>query len=466
MNEQMENTVQQVAENCIKIFREAASYEEGVQRISEEYQIPKEDILIKPGTVWSGANDLSDESIVENLCSSAVFANNAEAVCSFFAKLQGVIDQIELKLYASSLTNSQNISQNPRLHGFLFEQIHAATYNMRAKLAGKPYIARVLKPADGTYGKNSVDIIIRDTKLGRDVCRYQAKCCQTANDTIQAVKNGNYNNQRLLVPEEQVAEVKAAFPNKTVTSCLDHGGVCSNKTSYSEAKRLQYAIQNNDYSGINWGALSAKDIACAGLQNLKTPLLLDVVMRAGFGVSDKLLFDGGKEWGAVAWDTAKRTLLDTGKLMASTVVKVLLKTKAGVPESLKNIGEQAIYYLVSATFDTAVELIKCGRGEQSIDTAVDHVAKNVVQGAAALAGAKAGASVGTMAGGPVGTVVGAVVGSVLGGLCGSKAGEYVEKAHNEIKNLNNGFEKAGAAAKTKNIQPSYHQMKESRRITV
>ncbi|MCS5854374.1 hypothetical protein LNO23_00245 [Klebsiella pneumoniae subsp. pneumoniae] len=55
------------------------------------------------------------------------------------------------------------MNQQLNLDGFIAEQHHADTFNLDAVAKGSEYRAEVLKPkSGGTYGKNSVDVVIRD----------------------------------------------------------------------------------------------------------------------------------------------------------------------------------------------------------------------------------------------------------------------------------------------------------------
>lgn len=75
------------------------------------------------------------------------------------------------------------------------------------------------------------------------------------------INNGNYNNQRLLVPAEQVEEVQKAFPNKTVSSTIGSGDVKSTPLSKSDAKGIQKEAQSGNWNDLNWNEYKTKDLA-------------------------------------------------------------------------------------------------------------------------------------------------------------------------------------------------------------
>lgn len=119
------------------------------------------------------------------------------------------------------MTNKYEFSQCKNLDGFIAEQYHVNMFNMKAAIEKSNIRARVLKPLPGEkYGKNSVDIVLENIKTGKRVHQYQSKFGKDAKSTIALLKQGDYNNQRFIVPTEQVSEVSKAFPNKTVTDHL------------------------------------------------------------------------------------------------------------------------------------------------------------------------------------------------------------------------------------------------------
>ena len=147
-------------------------------------------------------------------------------------------------------------SMNPNLDGFIAEQHHVNSFNMNAAAKGSGLRAEVqpLKPGE-TYTKNGFDVIIKDAS-GKRIHQYQMKYGATAEDTIRMINSGNYNNQTLVVPEEQVAAVQEAFPNKTVTSTIGDGDVSSKPLTKEQAKELQEKAQTGNFMDANLHFLS------------------------------------------------------------------------------------------------------------------------------------------------------------------------------------------------------------------
>ena len=154
-------------------------------------------------------------------------------------------------------TKAGSINNNPHLDGFIAERQHVETFNLNAEARGSEYRAEVLEPAPGErYGKNSVDIVIKD-RSGKIVKRYQSKYCKDAAATEQAFKNGDYRGQQKLVPEGQAEEI----PSKTTTHIEAPDGTKSDTLTKEDAKSLQEQTQNGEIQEFDWNNFSTKDIA-------------------------------------------------------------------------------------------------------------------------------------------------------------------------------------------------------------
>lgn len=126
------------------------------------------------------------------------------------------------------LTQSGKINKNPNLNSYIAKQVHVNTFNRNAALNGSGARAEVLKPSSGQkYGK-------------------------TSKETINMIKKGDYRNQRIIVPSEQVEDVQEAFPNKTVSDKISCDGIDSDSVSKSDATIAQEKAQER---GLSWRRL-------------------------------------------------------------------------------------------------------------------------------------------------------------------------------------------------------------------
>jgi hypothetical protein len=148
------------------------------------------------------------------------------------------------------------ITQTPNLDGFIAEQHHADTFNMEAAARGSPYRAEVLKSGPGeTYGKNSVDIVIRDGD-GKIVRRYQSKYGSDAEATQDLFDKGDYRGQRKLVSEGQGKDIQGS------TETIECEGIKSKPLSKEAAKEQQRRIQEQqEAKHYEWNEVNSKAIA-------------------------------------------------------------------------------------------------------------------------------------------------------------------------------------------------------------
>lgn len=338
-------------------------------------------------------------------------------------------------MYDTITTNSGFINQNMNLDGFIAEQHHANSFNLEAKLHGSDQIAEVLVPKDGqVYGKNSVDIVIKD-KSGKIIERYQAKYGKTAEETIKMIEKGNYNNQRLLVPAEQVEEVQKAFPNKTVSATVGSGKIKSKQLNKAEAKTLQKEAQSGNWNELNWNEYKSKDLAlgigrqagCAALQGAAIGAGMEIATKVWNGeeikseeVVDKAL-ESGADFGVKA---ATAGALKVG--VEKGIIKAIPKgTPAG---TLANIAYVAVENVKIAG--------KVATGEMTVREGLNKMEETTVSTVAGIAASTKGATIGGAIGsvfGPAGTLVGGFVGGTVGYIAGSKVAEKVVQGVQKVR---------------------------------
>ena len=174
----------------------------------------------------------------------------------YYRDLDFALLKANSNLYDTIHTSSGLVNQNPALDGFIAEQHHAQTFNLNAEAKGSYYRAEALPPSSDGYTKNSVDIVIKDTRTGKIVRRYQAKYYKDAESTAQAFKDGDYRGQRKLVPDGQETDIKNS---SNVIESPD--GVKSKPLSKQEAKTLQEEAQSGNWNDLNWNEYKTKDLA-------------------------------------------------------------------------------------------------------------------------------------------------------------------------------------------------------------
>ena len=348
-------------------------------------------------------------------------------------ELGDILNEANAQLYRTVTTQDGAISQQLNLDGFLAEQQAVNSFNAAAKLNDSPFRAEVCAPEPGqTYGKNSFDVIIRG-KGGRIVHQYQFKYGKDADATIQMLRRGNYNNQTLVVPPEQVEAVQAAFPGKTVVSQI--GGtekvpVASAPQSKADVKAMQNEIQNsgtvaeldwNSYDNRMLGKYVGRTAMMAGIQG--------AVLGAGFSLAAKLVSDEPVEVEDVVAD-ALRTGADTS-IKAATAGAITVAAKRGLLGAITPLTEAVpIANLACVAVENVKTLGRAAAGELTAGEALDQMAGNTVAMYYGLGCSAAGMAIGAaaLAWIPIaGPVIGGLTGGVIGYAAGSKFGQSVYK---------------------------------------
>lgn len=353
----------------------------------------------------------------------------------YLHELDEAIKTANQSMYNTIATKSGVINQNPNLDGFIAEQHHANSFNLNANAKNSNLKAEVLKPKSGqTYSKNSVDVVIKDN-TGKIIERYQAKYGKTAEDTIKMIKEGNYNNQRLLVPAEQLEEVQKAFPNKTVVSQIGSGDIKSNPLEKIRAKELQQEAQSGNWNDSNWNEYKSKDLAVGIGKQAAGAALQGAAIGVGFHVAQKVWNGEEIEAGEVI-EQALVSGADFG-VKAATAGALKVGAEKGILKVIpKGTPAATIANIAHVGIENVKIIGKIATGELTLEEGWEKMEQTTVATFAGIScGAKGtaiGAAVGTVFG-PAGTLIGGFIGGTIGYIAGSKFGEAVVKTSQEIR---------------------------------
>lgn len=351
--------------------------------------------------------------------------------------LQGLDDAVRnanQEMYDTITTKSGVISQNPNLDGFIAEQHHVNSYNMKAKATGGELYAEVLKPKPGeTYSKNSVDIVIRDIS-GKIKYRYQVKYGATAEETIKMIKQGDYKGQRLIVPKEQVEAVQKAFPNRKVSATIGEGDIKSKPLTKQQAKELQKKAQTKNWLDADWNDYLAKDIAMGIGKQAGQACLQGVAVGAGMTLVSKVC--KGEEIDGE--EVVKNAIVSGADFGVKTATAGALKVacEKGILKAIpKGTKGSTFANIAFVAVENVKVLGKVVSGELTAKEGVDVMQQTTgacLAGLVASAkGSALGATIGTVLG-PIGSAVGGFVGGTLGYMAGSKIGQSIVKGAQKV----------------------------------
>ena len=375
---------------------------------------------------------------------SQVVANTLSA-----AKANVYVDNVNLAIGKSNeeilsalTTKTGEISQNPNLDGFIFEERHAGTFNIDAAVKEKNYYAKALKPEIGeTYGKNSIDMTIEDS--GKIVRKYQAKAYKNANETAKSFydrqQGYKYKFQSKLVPSDQTGDI----PNSV--DKMKFGEVESKNISKEEIKNIQEKYQSGDKEAVKFSFEKDVDVLAISKQ-LGKQAVINGTMGVGIGMALDVgtkLVSGEEVEVAEVIEAGMKTGTSMGLSTAVAGGIRVAVEKNVLPKVLSKIlsSNSVIGAIAGASMDIIGTAFKLGSGEISLGEATRNIGKSIgsAYGAIIASGWGYGIAMAAMAGlgviGTVGVVIGvgvAVVTSVVCGLVGSKVGGAIAEGIGKI----------------------------------
>lgn len=416
------------------------------ERTSEEIQEMSTEIItslkiteeMKVSQQKAIASGRSKESWFASTVLQSTSQMSAQESAKYLQSLDDAVKNANVAMHEAITTKSSGYtipSHNPNLDGFIAEQHHVNSFNMDAAAKGSGLRAEVqpLKPGE-TYSKNGFDVIIKDAN-GNRIHQYQMKYGATAEDTIRMLKSGNYNNQTIVVPAEQVEAVQKAFPNKTVTSTIGDGDVKSKPLTKEQAKELQEQAQKGNFMDADWNDYVAKDIALGIGKQTGYACLQGAAVGAGMAIATKV-WNGEPIDGEEVVETAIVSGADFGVKTATAGALKAASEKGILKVIPKGTKGSTFANIAFVAIENVKVLGKVATGELTAKEGIDVMQQTTgacVAGLAASAkGTAIGASIGSVLG-PVGAAVGGFIGGTIGYMAGSKIGQAVVKGAQKVR---------------------------------
>ena len=254
------------------------------------------------------------------------------------------------------------------------------------------------------------------------------------------IEKGNYNNQRIIVPKEQLEEVQSHFKakgsNKTITDRIEAYGVKGKSYSKEELKQLQTDLQKNGtLPEVGYNQMQTSTILKSIGANAGALALQACAITTGFEVVHDLV--AGKEInGDELIENALKTGADTGvKVITAGALEVSVRkgliklipkgTPAGVLANAACVGIENVKILS-----------EIGEGKLSVTQGLDTMGRTTLSMSAGLMamgkGSAVGAKLGTLVNPGLGTAVGGFVGGIVAYAAGSKVGNVVYSAVKKV----------------------------------
>lgn len=323
-----------------------------------------------------------------------------------------------------------HIKMSPNLDGNIAENMVAKTTELSGFLQDKNIRVEVRD----AFTKNSVDVRAMNLDNGK-FQNYQLKFGKDAKATIELIERGNYNNQQIIVPSEQLEEVQAHFKakgsSKTISDHIDAWGAKSKKFTKEEVKKLQNAAQEDGIMpSMDYSHYQTKDLAMSIGKNAGVMALQAAAVTTGLNIAQKI-FKGEEidpdEMVEVAIKTGADTTVKTvtaGTLQVAIrkgIISFIPKaTPAGVIANIACVGIENVKILG-----------KIISGDMSITKGLDQMGRVTTSMIGGFWGMAKGASIGAslvapipIIGPPLAVFTG-FVGGMIGYFGGSKLGETV-----------------------------------------
>ena len=349
---------------------------------------------------------------------------SAKSVNNYIDTVNTAIDNANKTLVESVTTKAGTINQNPNLDGFIFEEHHAGTFNIDAAIKQKSYYAEALKPETGeTYGKNSVDLAIKNT--GKNVRKYSAKAYKNAKESAKAfydkITGYKYKFQSKLVPTDQTGDIANSVDK------IKYGDVESKGITKTEIKDIQKDLQSGNKKDIlNF----KKDVNTISISNqIGKQAMVNGTMGLGIGMAANIgtKIIQGKE---VEVEEVIEAGIKTGASMGMATavaggIRVAVEKKVIPTVFSRILTNNTIGAIAASSMDIIGIAFKLGSGEISLGQAVKDVGKSVGAAYGAIVasgwGYAGGMAIAGMIGlgtiGAVGTILGIGVAIVAGAVC-------------------------------------------------
>lgn len=346
---------------------------------------------------------------------------NDQAGIAELKKLAGRIEAINASKAAMSLDKRA---------GFIFEEVHAGTFNAAARKAGDFQTTAVTGGTGGFAGDQRVDIrVVQGDKI---VAEAQAKCCGSAARSAVSSAKPKYAGTQRILPDDQTqaardmlsksAKAKATSQNPRmreigtnrqeaaakVTNKLKAAGHESKAITHEQAQTLA----SGDMSSVT-RTIAMETVKSAATNAAKSGLAVSAAISAATNLAK--VCNGQipvkEAIKAVAADGATGAVRAAATAVAAEGVKEVAK-RALSANAARSFGAGSGPLAVAGC---AAEIVTDAyKGELTVEKA----ARSATRAAGGWAGAEGGALVGSAICPGIGTVIGAVIGGIGGSWLG------------------------------------------------
>lgn len=399
-----------------------------------------------------------NDAAVQGISKERWLAGTLEEACIGMSVNQygQILQSMEDVLYEKNIELSEalkrasdgHIKMSPNLDGNIAENMIAKTTELSGVLQGK----KIKVEVRDVFTENSVDVRAINLDTGK-YKNYQLKFGKDAKATIQLIERGNYNNQQIIVPSEQLEEVQAHFKakgsSKTISDHIEVWGAKGRSFTKQDMKELQIVAQEDGIMPtMDYSHYQTKDLALSIGKNAGVLALQNIAVMTGINLAMKVC-RGEKLESDEMIETALRTGADTSiKIVTAGTLQVAIR-KGMIALIPKATPAGAIANIACVGIENAKILLKIASGELSLTKGIDSMGRVSVSMIGGLVGMAKGATMGAALTGwipvlgiPLSITTG-FVGGMVGYFAGSKVGEAVHSTAKKVANAVKGIAKAG-----------------------
>ncbi len=330
-----------------------------------------------------------------------------------------------------------HIKMSPNLDGNIAENMIANTAELSGVVQGKNIRVEVRD----VFTSNSVDVRATDLTTGK-YQNYQLKFGKDAKATIDLIERGNYNNQRIIVPSEQLEEVQAHFrakgSDKTISDHIEAFGVEGKSFTKEDMKTLQNSAQQDGLMPtMDYSHYQTKDLAMSIGKNAGVMALQSAAVSTGLTAAQKIM--SGEE---VDTDELVEIAIKTG---ADTTIKTVtagtlqVAIRKGIISFIPKATPAGIIANIACVGIENVKILsKIASGEMSMTKGLDCMGRVTTSMVGGLWGAAKGAAIGAqlgmmvpIIGAPLSVATG-FIGGMVGYFGGSKIGDAIYSAGKKV----------------------------------
>lgn len=347
---------------------------------------------------------------------------------------------------ADSLKRSTdgNIKMSPNLDGNIAENLIAKTTELSGFLQNKNIKVEVRD----AFTENSVDVRVTNLDTGK-YQNYQLKFGKDARSTIQLIERGNYNNQQIIVPTEQLDEIQKYFKekgsSKTILDHIDAWGAKSKRFTKKEVKDFQTMAQEDGIMpSMDYNHYQTKDLAMSIGKSVKALAIQSVMVTIGLDIASRV-FRGEEIKADEIVERGIKTGTDTSiKVVTAGTLQVAIRREI-IKFIPQNTPAGVIANIACVGIENGKVLGKIATGELSITRGLDQMGRVTTSMMGSLWGMRKGiikgAAIGNklfgwipVIGVPIAVVTG-FVGGMVGYFAGTTIGDAIYSTGKKVANV-------------------------------